>query len=128
MKFLADVNVDRALVRRLRTDGHEILWLVESKTQRRLKDRPLMTLAYEQGAIILTNDCEFVGYVFRDRIATHGVVLLRVAILRRPRAELIQRAYEAIITQQDQLSSTRKNEHYNSVIEGTPSKPCSLAY
>jgi predicted nuclease of predicted toxin-antitoxin system len=103
VKFLADVNVDRALVIRLRADGHEVLWLAEKETQRRLKDRPLMALAYEQGAIILTNDREFVGYVFRDRIATHGVVLLRVAILRRPRAELVQRAYEAIRTQQDHL-------------------------
>ena len=27
-----------------------------------------------------------------------------------------------------QVSSTRNNRYYNRVIEGTPSKPCSLAY
>jgi predicted nuclease of predicted toxin-antitoxin system len=91
VKFLADVNIDRALVKRLRADGHDVLWLAERESERRLKDPPLMALAYRQGAIILTNDREFVGYVFRDRIPTHGVVLLRVAIVRgRPRAELIQ--------------------------------------
>ena len=103
MKFLADVNIDHALITRLRADGHEVLWLAESATQRRLKDPPLMALAYREGNIILTNDREFVGYVFRDRIATHGVVLLRVAIVWRPRAELIQRAHEAIRAYQDSL-------------------------
>jgi predicted nuclease of predicted toxin-antitoxin system len=103
VKFLADVNVDRVLVARLRADGHEVLWLAENAVERRLEDRPLMALAYREHAIILTNDREFVGYVFRDRIATHGVVLLRVAIMRRPRVELIQVAYEAISNHQAQF-------------------------
>ena len=103
MKFLADVNIDRALVTGLRAEGHDVLWLAESATQRRLKDPPLIALAYREGAIILTNDREFVGYVFRDRIPSHGVVLLRVAIIRMTRAELVQRAHEAIHAYQDRL-------------------------
>ncbi len=103
MKLLADVNIDRVLVARLRADGHEVFWLAEHPAERKLEDRPLMALAYRENALILTNDREFVGYVFRDRIATHGVVLLRVATVRRPRVEQIQLAYEAISTHQAQL-------------------------
>lgn len=63
MKFLADVNIDGALVKRLRADGHDVLWLAERESERRLKDPPLMALAYRQGAIILTNGSAYLPFL-----------------------------------------------------------------
>lgn len=57
MKFLADVNIDRRIIDRLRADGHDVLWVAE--INRELDDIALLRLAWQEGAIILTNDKDF---------------------------------------------------------------------
>lgn len=84
MKLLADVNVEGAVVRSLRAEGHDVHWLAERSTERELDDPLVLELAFREGWVILTSDREFVGYVFRDQLPTHGVVLLRVALDRAP--------------------------------------------
>lgn len=80
MNLLADVNVEWVVVRTLRADGHDVRWLAEGIIERGLKDSPVMEIAHREGRVILTSDREFVNYVFRDRLFTYGVVLLRVAL------------------------------------------------
>ena len=82
MKLLADVNVEGAVVRSLRADGHDVHWLAEDDRERKLKDPPAIQIAHREERVILTSDREFVCYIFRDRLLTHGVVLLRVALDR----------------------------------------------
>jgi predicted nuclease of predicted toxin-antitoxin system len=103
MKLLADVNVDRVIVTGLRADGHGVEWLAEDRAQRRLTDEALMQRAFRQGQVILTNDTGFTRHVFIDLQPTHGIVLLRVALLKTPRAQRNQRALEAFRTFQAQL-------------------------
>ena len=103
MMLLADVNVEGAVVRTLRTEGHDIHWLAEDDRERRLKDPPAIEIARREERVILTSDREFVGYVFRDRLPTHGVVLLRVALDRASYPIRTRRACEAVNTYQERL-------------------------
>ncbi len=98
MKFLADVNVDRNIVVRLREAGHEVEWLAESATDRRLTDPSLMQRAFDQGQVILTNDNGFSHHIFHERKPSHGVILLRVANKRTrlSKTRRIERSLEAI--------------------------------
>lgn len=103
MKLLADVNVEGAVVRTLRADGHDVHWLAEDFSERRLKDPPAIEIAHREGRVILTSDREFVGYIFRDRLPTHGVVLLRVALDRAPYPIRTRRACEAVSVYRERL-------------------------
>lgn len=103
MKLLADVNVEGAVIRTLRAEGHDVHWLAEDARERKLQDPPTMAIAYQEERVVLTSDREFVGYVFRDRLPTHGVVLLRVALDRASYPVRTQRACEALRSYQERL-------------------------
>jgi predicted nuclease of predicted toxin-antitoxin system len=103
MKVLADVNVDRAIVSGLRADGHAVDWLAEDRADRKMGDDALMQRAFRQGQVILTNDTGFTRHVMITLLPTHGIVLLRVAIRKMPRAQRNQRALEALRAYQAQL-------------------------
>jgi len=59
MRFLADENRDFAVVRALRSDGHDVPAV--SEFQQRSVDRQLMEMAYNEGRILLTEDKDLVG-------------------------------------------------------------------
>lgn len=99
MKFVADENVPGALIVRLRADGHEVVWI--TKTHRRLKDPPIIDLAWREGAIIITNDSDFQRHILKEKQPAHGVVWLRVGWMSRTQRN--ERAYEAIRDYQDRL-------------------------
>jgi predicted nuclease of predicted toxin-antitoxin system len=103
VNLLADVNIEWAVVHTLRADGHDVRWLAEGIIERRLKDPLVMEIAHREGRVILTSDREFVNYVFRDRLFTYGVVLLRVALDRAPYPVRTQRACDAVRTYQERL-------------------------
>lgn len=126
MKLLADVNVERAVVRALRADGHDVHWLAEERREREMEDPLAMELAYREGRVILTSDREFVGYVFRDGLPTYGVVLLRVALDRAAYPVRTQRATEAIRTYQDRLPGIFTTV-YPDRVEQTPLPPRPMA-
>ena len=72
MKLLADVNIDRRLIEQLRAEGHDVLWVVERN--RELDDISLLRLAWQEKAIILTNDKDFQRHVLRENHRTHGLM------------------------------------------------------
>ena len=102
MKFLADVNIDRRLIDRLRAEGHDVLWVAERN--RELDDISLLRLAWQEGAIILTNDKDFQRHILRENHQTHGLIWLRLGLVRMPRAQQIERTLQAVHTYQDRLS------------------------
>lgn len=102
MKFLADVNIDRRIIDRLRAEGHDVLWIVERN--RELDDISLLRLAWQEGAIILTNDKDFQRHILRENHQTHGLIWLRLGIVRMSRTQQIERTLQAIRTSQDSLS------------------------
>ncbi len=103
MKLLADVNIDRRIIDRLRTEGHDVLWVAD--INRELDDIALLRLAWQEGAIILTNDKDLQRHILRENHQTHGLIWLRFGLVRMPRVQQIESTLQAIRTHQDRLSS-----------------------
>jgi predicted nuclease of predicted toxin-antitoxin system len=57
MKFLADVNVPKPFILRLRDDGHEVLSVLD--INRRLHDPTIIRVALDEQAIVLTLDRDY---------------------------------------------------------------------
>ncbi len=76
MRFLADENMHGGIVQWLRRQGHDVLWATE--TLRGSDDDVLLRIAQQQERLLLTADLDFGELVFRERLTSHGVVLLRM--------------------------------------------------
>jgi predicted nuclease of predicted toxin-antitoxin system len=77
LKFVADESVDFQIVSRLRTDGHEVLYIAE--THSGASDDSVLAQANLQSAVLLTADKDFGDLVFRQRLISSGILLLRIA-------------------------------------------------
>jgi len=75
MRFLADACRDAALVDALRQDGHDLLYAAESPPG--ATDEQALTRAFDESRILLTEDRDFGGLVYRLRRPARGVVRLR---------------------------------------------------
>ena len=93
MKFLADECCDAGLVAALRSDGHDVLYAMESA--RGTTDDVLLQCAYDEDRILLTEDKHFGELVYRLRKPARSVVLLRFGIeerhLKIPRIRMLIR-------------------------------------
>ena len=76
MRFLADENIHGGIVQWLRSQGHDVLWATE--TLQGVDDDVLLRIAQQQERLLLTADLDFRELVFRERLTSHGVVLLRI--------------------------------------------------
>jgi predicted nuclease of predicted toxin-antitoxin system len=81
MKFLADECCDAALVEALRSDGHDVLYAIESL--RGVTDDELLARAFSEQRVLLTEDKDFGELVYRLQRSAYGVVLLRFDIADR---------------------------------------------
>lgn len=77
MIFVADEGVDRPIVIALRAAGHQVAWIAEQAP--RMPDPEVLRLASDSDAVLITNDKDFGELVFRRRLHTRGVLLLRLA-------------------------------------------------
>ncbi len=75
MKWLADANVEVAIVEWLRTCNHDVLWAAEMSPS--TPDSCLLATAKEEERILLTHDRDFGEMVFRRKLVGHGVILMR---------------------------------------------------
>lgn len=95
MRFLADECFDAGLVKVLRDDGHEVLYAVE--TLRGAIDDDVLTRAFSEGRILLTEDKDFGELVYRLQRPAYGIVLLRFDVAERalkvPRLRHLLRDY-----------------------------------
>lgn len=80
MRILADENVARDVVAWLRSTGHDVLFAAEVRAG--AADVDWAARAEAEQRVILTSDKDFGDLVFRDRLASGGVVLLRLEDLR----------------------------------------------
>ena len=74
MLFLADECCPRAVVERLRADGHDVRYAAE--TDRRAADVDLLALANAEDRIIITEDYDFADLLVRDRLPAVGAIIL----------------------------------------------------
>jgi predicted nuclease of predicted toxin-antitoxin system len=77
VKPLADENIDRPIVDRLRSDGHSIFYVKEMHAG--ISDDTVLEMANQQDALLLTADKDFGEIVFRQGRIFKGVVLIRLA-------------------------------------------------
>jgi predicted nuclease of predicted toxin-antitoxin system len=82
LKLLADENIAGDIMAWLRANGCEVLDAAEQMAQE--VDSVLLRTAEAEGRLLLTEDKDFGELVFRDRLNSHGVILLRMGRLTIP--------------------------------------------
>ena len=88
VKLHADEGVDREIVERLRSDGHEVSYVAEM--DKGVTDETVLRSANARGAILVTQDKDFGELVFRQKLASGGILLLRLAgLASESKAELV---------------------------------------
>ena len=75
MKFLADSNVDGAIVHWLASLGHEVLWAAVLPP--RTPDSELLAQANREQRLLITCDRDFGDLVFHRGLISAGIVLMR---------------------------------------------------
>ena len=93
MKIVADENVDQQIVDRLRSDGHDVLFIAELDPG--IDDDAVLRKSRESSAVLLTADKDFGELVFRQHSLHSGVILIRLAGLEpEAKAQLVATAFE----------------------------------
>lgn len=95
MNIFADENVPLPIVMRLRADGHHVEYVIE--LTRGIADVDVLSMANQQGALLLAEDKGFGDLVIRQRRQAAGVVLLRLPSHLPPaqKAEIVSLAFQA---------------------------------
>jgi predicted nuclease of predicted toxin-antitoxin system len=99
MKLLADECCDAALVAALQSDGHDVLYAVESL--RGATDDEVLGRADNEGRILLTEDKDFGDLVYRLKRSAYGIILLRFDVADR--SLKVPRVLSLLKNQTDQL-------------------------
>ncbi len=76
MKFVADVNIEKQIIDRLRVNGHDVVWIANIDCE--MEDPDILRIANEDIRVLITNDKDFGELVFRQRLVSSGVLLLRL--------------------------------------------------
>ena len=93
MKFLADENVDKPIVERLRKDGNVVIYVAEVEPS--ISDDEVIKLANQESALLLTEDKDFGELIYRQGRIFNGVVLIRLAGLSlQHKVEIVARAVQ----------------------------------
>ena len=88
MNLLADENVDRPIVERLRRDGHDVVYVAELAPG--IVDDEALRAANTRNAVLVTTDKDFGELVFRQGAIHSGVGLLRLAgLANENKAEIL---------------------------------------
>jgi predicted nuclease of predicted toxin-antitoxin system len=100
MKFVADENLDRSVIRKLREAGHEVISVAEMEPG--IPDDVVLATANSHAAMLITEDKDFGELVFRRSLVHQGVILLRLAGLPvTAKAELL---VETLATHEHELT------------------------
>lgn len=92
MKVVADENVDRPIIDHLRAAGFAVVAI--SEVGQGSTDDFVLSRSVEMSGVLLTADKDFGDLVFRQRLVSEGVVLLRLSGLSQAlRAELVATAF-----------------------------------
>lgn len=76
MKFIADENLGVRVPQYLKNLGFNITWV--KKVAPGKPDIQILDIANKEKRVLITQDKDFGELVFKEKIATYGVVLLRL--------------------------------------------------
>jgi len=76
IKFIADVNVEKAIVDYLLESGYDIKWVPDYNCE--ILDEDLLKLANVEKRILITNDRDFGELTFLQKKLFTGIILIRV--------------------------------------------------
>lgn len=101
MNLVADENVEKQIVDRLREDGHLVLYIAEM--QQGISDDEVMHQANSNDAVLITADKDFGELVFRMARISSGVILVRLeGLTSENKAILVSNAIKDHIEMFDQ--------------------------
>ncbi|MCB1089297.1 MAG: DUF5615 family PIN-like protein [Verrucomicrobiae bacterium] len=100
MNLVADENLDRTVIERLREAGHVVWAIVEMAPG--ISDDDVLSLANREEATLITEDKDFGELAFRRRLIHRGVLLVRlVGLPAMTKASVI---LEAIAAHESELT------------------------
>lgn len=73
--ILADEGVNGNLVRALRDDGHEVVWIKETKAG--MDDIDIINQARQNSQILITEDKDFGEWIFAHQLSGLTIIFLR---------------------------------------------------
>lgn len=76
MKLLADVNIERLIVKHLRDSNHDVKWMLEEDPY--ITDEEILNISYNEKRILVTNDKDFGELVFKEKRSVFSIILLRM--------------------------------------------------
>jgi predicted nuclease of predicted toxin-antitoxin system len=76
MRFLADENVSRLVIERLRNGGHDVSSVAETRSG--APDVDVLNAAEADGRILVTEDRDLGEMVVRQRLGIRGLILLEL--------------------------------------------------
>ena len=76
MRFLADENVSRLVIRRLQASGFDVISIGEARSG--TPDRVVLETANAEDCILITEDRDFGELVVRQRLGVRGIILLEL--------------------------------------------------
>lgn len=80
MRFVADEGVDAQIVRALRENKHDVLYIAESNAGE--SDDVILGFANKDNRILITRDKDFGELVFREKMIHSGIILNRLYELK----------------------------------------------
>jgi predicted nuclease of predicted toxin-antitoxin system len=76
MRFLADENVSRLVIERLRAGGFDVMSI--GQTRAGASDKDVLAAADAEDCILITEDHDFGELVIRQRLRVRGLILLEL--------------------------------------------------
>jgi predicted nuclease of predicted toxin-antitoxin system len=76
MRFLADENVSRLVIERLRASGFDVVSIGETRAG--IPDRGVLEVARADACVLITEDHDFGELVIRQRLEVRGMILLEL--------------------------------------------------
>ena len=99
MRFLADENVTRHVIEKLRADGHEVPSI--AREQPGVSDPEVLGVAQSANSVLITEDQDFCELVIRQRLPVRGVILMELD--RLSNIAEAQRISDVVVRHEDQF-------------------------
>lgn len=92
MNLVADESVDWAIVKQLRQDKYDVVYIAELSPS--ITDNAVLQEANKRQALLLTADKDFGELVYRQELIHTGVILLRLAgLTETKKAALVSKVF-----------------------------------